>query len=108
MVRLVCAGWQAIHDALVTRLLLRKETTDEAMGMLARRFPAVTSVRFKRRGGFNEVVTDEGVRAVSSMPALTALNINGCKLVTDEGVLAVRQSAVYLDCGRSTSASAPS
>ena len=29
-VRLVCAGWKAVHDALVTRLVLRQQTTDEA------------------------------------------------------------------------------
>jgi hypothetical protein len=43
-VRLVCSGWKAVHDALVTRLVLRLRTTDEAMGMLVRRFPAVASV----------------------------------------------------------------
>ena len=36
--RLVCAGWKAVHDAMVTQLVLRWQTTDEAMGMLARRF----------------------------------------------------------------------
>jgi hypothetical protein len=42
---LVCAGWKAVHDALVTRLVLRRQTTDEAMGMLVLRFPAVVSRR---------------------------------------------------------------
>jgi hypothetical protein len=41
-VRLVSAGWKAVHDALVTRLVLRGQTTDEAMGILVRRFPAVS------------------------------------------------------------------
>ena len=31
----------AVHDALVTRLVLTRQTTDAAMGMLVRRFPAV-------------------------------------------------------------------
>jgi hypothetical protein len=44
-VRLVCAAWKAVHDALVTRLELREQTTDEAMGMLVLRFPAVVSVK---------------------------------------------------------------
>jgi hypothetical protein len=39
--RLVCAGWKAVYDALVRRLVLRRDTTDEAMGMLVLRFPAV-------------------------------------------------------------------
>ena len=37
-VRLGCAGWKAVHDALVTRLVLRGQTTDEAVSMLVRRF----------------------------------------------------------------------
>jgi hypothetical protein len=41
-VRLVCVGWKAVHDALVTRLVLRRQTTDEAMGMLVLRFPAAS------------------------------------------------------------------
>jgi hypothetical protein len=38
-VRLVCAGWKAVHDALVTRLVLRRQTTDEVMRMLVQSFP---------------------------------------------------------------------
>ena len=48
-VRLVSAGWKDVHDALVTRLVLRRQTTDEAVGMLVRRFPAVSSLEFKGR-----------------------------------------------------------
>jgi hypothetical protein len=48
-VRLVCAAWKAVHDALVRRLVLRRQTTDEAVGMLVRRFPAVSSLEFKGR-----------------------------------------------------------
>jgi hypothetical protein len=47
-VRLVCAAWKAVHDALVTRLVLRRETTDEAMGMLVLRLPAVVSLESRR------------------------------------------------------------
>ena len=42
--RLVCAAWKAVHDALVTWLVLRRKTTDEAMGMRVLRFPAVVSL----------------------------------------------------------------
>ena len=45
--RLVCAGWKAVHDALVTRLVLRRQTTDDVMGMLLLRFSAVVSLEFK-------------------------------------------------------------
>jgi hypothetical protein len=38
---------KAVYDALVRRLVLRRQTTDEAMGMLLRCFPAVASVAFK-------------------------------------------------------------
>ena len=46
-VRLVCAGWKAVHDALVRRLVLRRETTDEAVGMMVQSFPAVVSLEVK-------------------------------------------------------------
>ena len=46
-VRLVCAAWKAVHDALVTRLVLRHTTTDEAMGTLVRNFPAVVSLEVR-------------------------------------------------------------
>ena len=51
MVRLVSAGWKAVHDALVTRLVLRGQTTDQAVGMLVRWFPAVASLEYKNDGG---------------------------------------------------------
>ena len=41
--RLVCAAWKAVHDAMVKRLVLIRKTTDEAMGVLVRLFPAVVS-----------------------------------------------------------------
>jgi hypothetical protein len=111
-VRLVCSQWRAIYDALVTRLELSWDTTDEAVGMLVKRFPAVMSFEMKADGwsvlteeamravsnlskltflniNFCEEVTDAGLRAVSSMPALTFLNICGCKLVTNAGVRAL-------------------
>ena len=33
--------WRAVHDAVVTWLVLIRQTTDEAVGMLVRRFPMV-------------------------------------------------------------------
>jgi hypothetical protein len=68
-VRLVCSAWKVVHDALVTRLVLREETTDEAMGMLVRRFPAVASVEFKV--GVVCVLTDKGVRAAALRSSLS-------------------------------------
>jgi hypothetical protein len=57
-VLLVCAGWKAEYDALVRWLVLRRDTTDEAMGMLVLRFPAVLSLEFK--GDTWDVLTDDG------------------------------------------------
>jgi hypothetical protein len=70
---LVCAAWKAVHDALVTRLVLTRQTTDEAMGMLVLRFPAVASLELNDTQ--RRCWTDEGMRAVSSCTALTLLNL---------------------------------
>ena len=99
VVRQVCAGWQAVHDALVTRLVFKRRMTDEAVGMLVRRFPAVVSVQFMSVGYPGHEVTDAGVRAVcGSLPALTSLNLTWCTKVTDEGVRAVCSSLPALTC----------
>jgi hypothetical protein len=87
-VRLVCSGWQAMHDALVMKLVLTRQTTDEGVGMLARRFPAVASLELKPKYGVS-ALTDKGLRAVSNLPALTSLNIGFCEEVTDVGMRAV-------------------
>jgi hypothetical protein len=89
--RLVCAQWQAVHDAMVRRLVLRRQTTDEAMGMLVLRFPAVVSLEFKYewRG---QALTDEGLRAVSCLPLLTFLQLGGCSRLSAAGVQALRST----------------
>ena len=86
--RLVCKGWRAGHDAVVRRLVLRLEASDEAVGRLVRRFPALVSLAFKHGEG-RGVVTDESLRAVSSLSSLTSLDLEGCELVTSEGLGAV-------------------
>jgi hypothetical protein len=86
-VRLVSSQWRAMHDALVTRLVLRPETTDEAVGMLVKRFPAVVSI--ERKFGDWDVLTNAGLRALSNPPALTFLDISFCNKVTNEGLRAV-------------------
>jgi hypothetical protein len=85
-VRLVCAGWKAVHDALVRRLVLRWQTTDEAVGMLVRRFPAVVSLEVK---WFRSVLTDEALRAVSTCTALMSLDRSGFIKATAKGLRAV-------------------
>jgi hypothetical protein len=64
------------------------------MGMMVRRFPAVVSPELKREYLAEEVaLTDEGLRAVSSLPALTSLDLRGSK-VTAAGVQALRSTTV--------------
>jgi hypothetical protein len=77
-VRLVCAGWKAVHDPLVRRLVLRRETTDEAVGMLVRSFPAVASLEVKwvrsgvdGRGGCEQSATCLRSRLSTSPTAST-------------------------------------
>jgi hypothetical protein len=82
-----CAGWMSRHDALAMRLLLRQDATDEGAGVLVRRFPAVASLDLKCCC-FN-ALTDEGMRAVSSLTVLTFLELWGCSKVTDERMRAV-------------------
>ena len=91
VVREVCAGWKEVHDAEVTRLVFNRQMNDEAMGMLVPRFQAVVSVEFKVvLGGYGHLVTDGGVSEVCSrLPALTTLNLNLCRQVTDVGAAAV-------------------
>jgi hypothetical protein len=106
-VRLVCAGWKAVYDTLVRRLVLRRKTTDEAMGMMVRRFPAVVSLELKREYLAEEVaLSDEGLRAVSSLPALTSLDLRECCKVTAAGVQALRSTTVALACTSSSASSA--
>jgi predicted lysophospholipase L1 biosynthesis ABC-type transport system permease subunit len=70
---------------MVSRLVLSPQTTDEAVGMLVRRFPAVVSLEVKGYGLDVGVLTDKALRAVSSLTSLTLLNLSWCGNVTDEG-----------------------
>ena len=88
-VRLVCAAWKAAYDALVKRLVMRRNTTDEAMGMLVRRFPAVVSLEMKSVPNETLALTDQGVHAMSSLRALTCIDLSRCKLMTDQALRAV-------------------
>jgi hypothetical protein len=88
-VRLVCAAWQGVHDAMVTRLVLSRHTINVAVGMLVLRFPTVVSLQVKGYGGEIAVLTDQGMQAVSSLASLTFLDLTWCDRITDEGVRAV-------------------
>jgi hypothetical protein len=60
-VRLVSPGWKAVYDALVARLVLRRQTTDEAVGILVRRFPAVALEYKKSHLANRALLTDKGL-----------------------------------------------
>jgi hypothetical protein len=68
--------------------VLSRQTTDEAMGMLVRSFPAVVSLELLKGSGYG-VLTDEALRAVSSLPAITSLDLTLCVKVKDDGIRAV-------------------
>jgi hypothetical protein len=99
--RLVCASWKDAHDAAMTRVVLSQRISgDAAAAMAVRCLPAVASLGFKtnelvgesgRHGvAVGTPLTDEGMRAVSSLTALTSLDIAHCFKVTNAGVRALR------------------
>jgi hypothetical protein len=67
------------------------KTTDKGMWLLVRRFPAVVSVEVEYIGLLTHLLTDEGLRAVSSLTGLTSLDLSFCLKVTREGVEALRR-----------------
>jgi F-box/leucine-rich repeat protein 2/20 len=81
---------------MVTRLVLSPQTTDEAVGKLVRRFPTVVSLEVKGTGLQTAALTDQGLRAVSSLAALTFLDLSYCVKVSDEGLRAVSSSCTTL------------
>jgi hypothetical protein len=87
-VRLVSREWRDCHDALVTRLTVPWRTNDEGMRLLVRRFPVVVSLAMKYDERY---LTDEGLKAVSSLARLTSLDLGYCSEVTHEGVEALRR-----------------
>jgi hypothetical protein len=74
-VRLVCSRWKCRHDALVMRLLLRQDATDERTCVLVRCGGGSLDLKCYC---FN-ALTDEGMRVVSRRTALW-----GCSKVTGE------------------------
>jgi hypothetical protein len=88
-VRLVCAAWKAVYDAMVMRLVLREQTTDQAMGMLVRRSPAVVSLKMKSTSAETLTLTDQGVHAVSTLASLTYLDLSRFKQMTEGALQAV-------------------
>ena len=100
-IRLVCSGWKYHHDTMVMRVVVRRAggepATDETVFVLAGRFPAITSLEFKLVSNHAwNAMTDEGMRAVCSLTALTTLDLAWCVLVSDEGLRAVIRNLTAL------------
>jgi hypothetical protein len=86
-VRLMCSGWKCHHDALAMRLPLRQDATDEGRLGCSGRWcgAAVASLEFKCYWcNALTTLTDEGMRAVGSLTALTSLEAVGSSKATDE------------------------
>jgi hypothetical protein len=97
---------------MVMRVVVRRAggepATDETV--LAGRFPAIISLEFKLVSNHTwNAMTDEGMRAVCRLTALTSLDLAWCVLVSDEGLRAVSSlpSLTFLNltnCFRATGA----
>jgi hypothetical protein len=86
---------------MVMRVVVRRAggepATDETVFMLVGRFPAITSLEFKLVSNHAwNAMTDEGMRAVCSLTALTTLDLAWCVLVSDEGLRAVIRNLTAL------------
>jgi hypothetical protein len=83
-------GWKAVHDALVMRLVLSRRPPTRPWACWcggSRRWR-----RWSTRATDGLGLTDEALRAVSSLPALTSLNLRYCNKVTAAGVQALRST----------------
>ena len=77
-VRGVCRRWRASHDALLPWLRVSVRADDQSVIALVRRFPGLATVSCANCCK----LTDEGVRVLGSLSALTSLNLKGCSSVT--------------------------
>ena len=98
---------------VVVRRAGGEPATDETVFMLVGRFPAITSLEFKLVSNHAwNAMTDEGMRAVRNLTALTTLDLAWCVLVSAERLRALSSltSLTFLDirnCIRVTAAGAP-
>ena len=75
----VSRQWRAIHDAHCQWLILHNGVTKEGMHMLCGRLPALTWLKL---AGIKSL-TEDGLRAVGGLTALTRLHLSSCSNVTD-------------------------
>jgi len=78
-VRGVSRQWRALHDAACTWLRVLNSVTDEGMHAMCGRLPALTWLKL---AGVKSL-TEDGLRAVGGLTALTRLHLSSCSNVTD-------------------------
>ena len=81
-VRRVSRRWRAVHDTTCTRLRVRDGVTDEMMHALCGRLPKLVFMNLFQVAS----LTDDGLRAVGGLTALTELKLNDCSNITDAGL----------------------
>jgi hypothetical protein len=69
-VRLTCLRWRNIHDGGCKTLRLCYRVTDEMVGALCARLPALTEIELISRS-----LTDEGLEVVAELTSLTHLDL---------------------------------
>lgn len=88
-VRLVSRRWRQEHDSSCPTVQARGRVTDERLQLLCGNFPSLATLNLD---GHSAAVTDEGMKAVSKLAALTSLNLR-CYFakgkVTSEGLRAI-------------------
>ena len=75
---------------MVTRLVLRRWTTDAAMGHAGAAVPGGGVAGIQEPPWESVALTDKGLRALSSLTALTSLSLYSCRSVTAAGKQALR------------------
>ena len=78
-VRGVSPRWRAIHDAACTWLRVLNGVTKEGMHMLCGRLPTLSLLSLREVTS----LTEDGLRAVGGLTALTRLHLSSCSNVTD-------------------------
>jgi Leucine-rich repeat (LRR) protein len=83
VVRLTCLRWRNIPDGGCKTLRLCYRATDEMVGALCARLPALTEMELTSRS-----LTDEGLGVVAGLTSLTHLSLALCLKVSGEGLAA--------------------
>ena len=75
----VSRQWRALHDAYCQRLYVPNGVTNEGMHVLCGRLPTLSLLSLREVTS----LTEDGLRAVGGLTALTRLHLSSCSNVTD-------------------------